>query len=257
MYGPRSSRSRASRSIRRYRSRSGSSARLTALGRRGREDPRVVVGAGRDLELDLTASLERHVVGEVLEDEVVRPAGDRGASASRPTKSGRSGRMSRRASSSCPVPGWALDGERDIIVVLPLLLDRGVGTEAQAERAVRAARRQEPGERPRHADAVVPEVAPRTGERLRGCRLGEQDRTSDGDGDEDRPATQVDRGDRRRVADAPPDPLGLFVEDVSANEQEERRDREDDQERSSSLYVTDMFPTRTMPTAITPLSGRR
>ena len=53
----------------------------------------------------------------------------------------------------------------------------------------------------------------------------------DRDRDEDRPAAQVDRRDGRRIADPAPHPLRLLVEDVRADQQEQRGDAEQDQVR--------------------------
>ena len=62
-------------------------------------------------------------------------------------------------------------------------------------------------------------------------RSGQHQRARDGGDDEDRPAAQVQRRDRGRVADAATQPVSLFVERMEAHQQEQARDREDHQER--------------------------
>ena len=74
----------------------------------------------------------------------------------------------------------------------------------------------------------------------------------------DRPAAEVDRRDRRRVADPPAQPLGLLVEDVRPDQQEERREAEHDEDGSWSSKVSAMFATQERRRRrSTALSGRR
>ena len=99
--------------------------------------------------------------------------------------------------------------------------------ERRAERSTRTRRRQEALEELAPLDDAGPDVGPRSRE-WRGRRdAGQQERPGDGGDDEHRPATQVQRRDRGRIADPSAQPVGLLVERVEPDEQEQAGDRED------------------------------
>ena len=182
-------------------------------------------------EREAVSSLRRHVVGRPVEDAGV--GRDRGRCRNRriPPLEADLVVGERPPVVLAVVSRVALDRHGDRLVGRPHLPDLGIRPERQADGATGTARRQESRDGPRQPDQPILQAIPGAGQRLRGSGLRQQDRCDHGHGDEDRPAPQVDRRDRGWIPDPPTEPLGLLVEDVRADEQQERGDTERDEQR--------------------------
>ncbi len=99
-----------------------------------------------------------------------------------------------------------------------------------AEAAVVAAGREESLDRRADIEQHGLQVLPRARERRRSGGGRQEERAEHRDGDERRPAAEVDRADRGRVADPAPHPGCLLVEGMEPDQQEQGGEAEEDQE---------------------------
>ncbi len=128
------------------------------------------------------------------------------------------------------VAGRALDRQGEFLVRAPGgLHDRRRAELDTPEAAIVAAGWKEFLDRRADIEQDGLHVLPRARERRRPGRGRQEERADDCDGDEGRPAAEIDRADRGRVADPAPHPGRLLVESVEPDQQEQGREAEQDQ----------------------------